>query len=431
MRVIRAVRVMGLTPALGGTIALACAMSGALSAPLTSTPYVPADDARVLAELPAGAHHAELSARRLARDRLDVAVPLAKFYIAQARASGDLRFLGYAEAVLAPWVAEPTKSPPAVPTASVAPSDTAATGPATSPTGTATSAALVLEATVQQSRHEFAAALGTLDRSLALFPGDAQAWLTRATVLRVLGRYPEAQAACTELARWADRAVSEICAQSLAGLAGHLDSAYAALAALSAQDLSAPERAWRESELGEMAVRLGRDAEAEHWFRQALAASPEDFYVRAAYADLLLHAHRDAEVRALLRGQESIEPLLLRLAIAQQRLRDPNFARSRELLQAAFSAEAARGEAVHRREQARFLLEVQDQPAAALDAALANWAVQREPDDALILVDAARAAGTPDRASPAIAFARAQGLHDARVDATLTAHAGALPVAGS
>jgi Tfp pilus assembly protein PilF len=367
-------------------------MSGVLTAPLLAHPYVPADDARVLAELPAGAHHAELAARRLAQGRLDVAVPLAQFYIAQARASGDLRFLGYAEAVLAPWVA---------------PSASATVSPA----------ALVLQATVQQSRHDFAAALSTLDRALAVFPSDPQAWLTRATVLRVLGRYPEAQAACAEVARSADRAVSLICEQSLAGLAGHLDSAYSALAALPVRDLSVPERAWRESELGEMAVRLGRDAEAEHRFQQALAMSPEDFYVRAAYADLLLRAHRDAEVCTLLRGQESIEPLLLRLAIAEQRLRDPAFERSRELLQAAFSAEEARGEAVHRREQARFLLEVQGEPAAALAAALANWAVQREPDDALILVDAARAAGTPERAAPAIAFARVQGLRDVRLTA--------------
>jgi tetratricopeptide (TPR) repeat protein len=382
-----AVRVMS---GLGVRIALGIAMSGVLSAPLIAKPYLPADDARVLAELPAGAHHAELSARRLARGRLDVAVPLAKFYIAQARASGDLRFLGYAESVLAPWVAP---SAPAAP------------------------AALVLQATIQQSRHEFTAALGTLDRSLAVLPSDPQAWLTRATVLRVLGRYPEAQAACREFARWADRAVSLICEQSLAGLAGHLDSAYTALAALSVQDLTPPERAWRESELGEMAVRLGRDAEAERWFRQALTENPEDFYVRAAYADLLLRAHRDDAVRTLLKGQESIEPLLLRLAIAEQRLRDPNFAHSREQLQAAFGAETARGEAVHRREQARFLLEVQDQPDAALSAALANWDVQREPDDALILVTAAHAAGTPERAAPAIAFARAQGLHDVRLAA--------------
>lgn len=367
-------------------------VSGALSAPLAAKPYIPANDAQVLAELPAGAHHAELSARRLARGRLDVAVPLAQFYIGQARSSGDLRFLGYAEAVLAPWVAQATPVP----------------------------AALVLQATLQQSRHEFVAALVTLDRSLGARANDAQGWLTRATVLRVLGRYREAADACAQFARWADEGVSLICQQSLQGLNGHLQSAYATLLELSTQGMLDPERAWRVAELGEMAVRLGRDADAERWFREGLRLSPHDFYVRAAYADLLLRQRRSAEVLALLKGEESIEPLLLRLAIAQKQQRDPGLTRSTELLQAAFAAEAERGDAVHRREQARFLLEVQDRPQEALAAALANWAVQHEPDDLLILVHAARAAGTPQQAAPALEFARAQALSDVRLVAAET-----------
>jgi hypothetical protein len=47
--------------------------------------------------------------------------------------------------------------------------------------------------------------------------------------------------------------------------------------------------------------------------------------------------------------------------------------------------------------------------------------VQREPDDALILVDAARAAGAPQSARPALEFARTQGMRDVRLaDATGT-----------
>jgi tetratricopeptide (TPR) repeat protein len=275
---------------------------------------------------------------------------------------------------------------------------------------------------VQQSRHEFDAALLTLDRALAARPMDAQAWLTRATVLRVLGRYTEAAGACAQFARFADAGVSLICAQSIESLTGHLETSYATLAGLSTQGMLEAERSWRDSELGDMAVRLGRDTDAERWFREALVISPRDFYVRAAYADVLLRQHRSAEVLALLKGQESIEPLLLRLAIAQKQLRDPGLARSRELLQTAFATEAARGKPVHRREQARFLFEVQDRPDDALAAALANWAVQREPDDALILVAAARAAGALQQAQPALEFARTQGLIDARLASAAGAH---------
>jgi tetratricopeptide (TPR) repeat protein len=376
-----------------GRLAVALTALGA-SAALRASPHVPAADNEVLARLPAGTTHTSRLLREQAAARADVAFPLAQFYISQARASGDLRFLGYAEAVLKPWTG---KSPP-------------------------DPGALVLHASILQSRHAFDAALAELDRALEARPNDVQAWLTRATVLRVQGRYGEAAAACAQFAQRADAAVSEICEQSIAGLAGHLESAYAALARLPTQGMLAPERAWRDSELGEMAVRLGREADGERWFRQALALSPQDSYVKAAYADLLLRQQRSAEVLVLLKGEESIEPLLLRLAIAQKQQHDPGLARSAELLAAAFEAEAERGEAVHRREQARFLLEVEDRRQEALAAALANWAVQREPDDALILVTAAHAAGEPQRAQPALEFARSQGLSDARLTAAASSH---------
>jgi tetratricopeptide (TPR) repeat protein len=352
-------------------------------------PYLPGSDGAVLAVLPAGTRHADLSARRLAQSRVDVAIPLAEFNIKQSRLSGDLRYLGYAEAVLAPWV---NQNPP-VPDV------------------------LVLQATLQQSRHEFAAALATLNRALAVRPDDPQALLVRATVLRVIGRYSEAAAACERFSGLVDHGLGALCIQSQRALAGHLEQAYSVLLQVSTQGWLNSEKSWLYSELGEMAVRLGRDADAQRWFEQDLRLVPTDVYVRAAYADLLLRQRRPGDALALLQGLESYEPLLLRIAIAQRQLRDPHLAQSSARLQAAFAAEEQRGEAVHRREQARFLLEVLDQPKLSLAAALENWAVQREPDDVLVLVDAARAAGAAAAAEPALEFIRAEGQSDVRVSA--------------
>jgi tetratricopeptide (TPR) repeat protein len=371
----------------------AALLAATFLAPAQAGPYVPASDSLVLAELPAGTHYTDLAARRLASARLDVAVPLAQFYIQQSRLTGDLRYLGYAEAVLAPWVSQRKPAPDA----------------------------LVLHATVQQSRHEFSAALVTLDRVLSVRPNDPQALLTRATVLRVLGRYPEASIACEQFSRLVEPRLAALCVESLRGLNGHLDSAYAQLQQISAQGWLNSEKSWLYSELGEMAVRLGRDADAQRWFEQDLNLVPSDFYVRAAYADLLLRQARAGEALSLLQGQESFEPLLLRIAIAQKQLHDPQLSQSTARLQAAFAAETQRGEAVHRREQARFLLEVADQPQLALTAAAENWSVQREPDDVLVLVAAARAAGNPAAAAPALEFVRKQGLSDARIAAAPSA----------
>lgn len=363
-------------------------MAGGTSVALAG-PYVPADDNAVLAEVSAGTRFADVSARRLAAARIDVAIPLAQFYIQQSRLSGDLRFLGYAEAVLAPWLKEASPKPDV----------------------------LVLQATLQQSRHQFSTSLATLDHALALRPKDPQALLIRATVLRVLGRYSEAGAACEQFSQLVEPRLAAVCIQSLRGLSGHLESAYSSLSQVSTQGWLNSEKSWLYSELGEMAVRLGRDGEAERWFQQDLRLVPTDFYVRAAYADLMLQQGRAGETLALLAGQESLEPLLLRIAIAQKQQRDPALERSCARLNAAFAAELQRGEAVHRREQARFLLEVLDRPDLSLAAALENWSVQHEPDDVLVLMRAARATGNPGAAAPAVKFIRAQGQSDVRVDA--------------
>jgi tetratricopeptide (TPR) repeat protein len=363
-----------------------CAAVLAFSAAAIASPYVPKQDGEVLASLPAGIAHTSNAVRRQAAARLDVALPLAQFYISQARATGDLRFLGYADGVLQNWRGQ-TPTLPAV---------------------------LVLHATILQSRHAFDASLAELDQALQAEPGNFQAWLTRATVLRVLGRYDEAARSCERL-RGADPAIAELCLQSLRGVSGHLPSAYAAIISLPEGSLANAARAWRYSELGEMAASMDQVGEAEHWYQKALQLTPDDNYTRAAYADLLLSERRALDTLKLLKGYESMEPMLLRIALAQQQLHDPNLSQSRRSLASAFDVEERRGEAVHRREQARFLLDIAHEPEAALASALENWRVQREAADALILLRAARAAQRPEAAAPAVQFVREHGMEDARI----------------
>lgn len=365
---------------LAGTAVAVCVAPSIAAA----APFVPKDDSVVLADVAPGTRHSELATRQMAARRLDVALPLAQLYIKQARSSGDLRFFGYAEAVLGPWVGPDTTS----------------------------ADALVLHATVLQSRHDFSGALAVLERARAIRPNDAQAWLTSATVLRVLGEYQQALAACESIG---EAVVVRLCRQGVLGLNGELSSAYVAIQEIDSRAMPPEERAWRDSELGEMAVRLGRDVEAEHWFQNGLRASPGDFYIRAAYADLLLRNGRAREALALLKGEESLEPLLLRIAIAQKVLGEPGLEQSRSRLEAAFAAEAQRGDGVHRREEARFLLDVCGDARGALAAALENWKVQREAEDVLVLVRAANAAGAPAAAQPAISFVRERRLQDARI----------------
>ena len=367
---------------------LAAAMLGiAFVGVAAATPYTPRDDAEVLAEVTPGTAHVTAPALQLTRKRLDVALPLAQFYITRSRATGDLRFLGYAEATLAPWL---NQSPPLP-------------------------AALVLHATILQSRHAFAASLQELDRAVAAQPENAQAWLTRATVLRVSGHYSDAMSSCDHLESMTEGAITRLCKESLRSLTGHLSAAYAVITSLQSQGLPEAVRAWRYSELGEMAERLGRDVEAEHWFIEGLRYAHEDLYIRAAYADLLLRQGRDSEALRLLSDYRSMEPMLLRVAIAEKHTGASQAAGTDALLSNAFTVEAQRGDAVHRREEARFLLDIEQQPAQALLAAEENWRVQREPDDVLILLRSAAAAHRPDRAAAVLEFLRQAQMEDARI----------------
>src|ERR1700742_4031119 len=87
---------------------------GSIAAGAAAGPYTPKDDSVVIGAVTPGARHTELAARQIAASRLDVALPLAQHYIRQARSSGDLRFLGYADAVLEHWTGPDSTSPDAL-----------------------------------------------------------------------------------------------------------------------------------------------------------------------------------------------------------------------------------------------------------------------------------------------------------------------------
>ena len=94
--------------------------------------------------------------------------------------------------------------------------------------------------------------------------------------------------------------------------------------------------------------------------------------------------------------------LLLRLAIAERAVGDKEAKAHTELLAARFRASQKRGDVVHRREEARFRLALQNDPERALTLAEANWNVQREVADARVLLEAALAAKAAPRAKPVL-----------------------------
>jgi predicted Zn-dependent protease len=359
-----------------------------------SKPYVPQDDAAVLERLP---ERGDAALRDLKRMRaalaatprdLDYAAAVAQRAIEAARETGDPRFLGQAQAALRPWW-------------------TAADPPAR---------ALLLRATVKQSQHDFEGALADLDRILAQEPANGQALLTRATVLTVTGEYGKARRDCARLARLASPLVVTACLASPSSLTGEAPSAYRALVSALARSGEDPAvQLWGLTLAAEIAARRGDAAGAERHFRNALAFDARDPYLRGAYADFLLDQGRPRDVLPLVRDDLQNDALLLRLALAEQALPEVRaaFEAHRQELAARFDAARARGDALHRREEARFRLALADDPRGALALARDNWAVQREAADLRILAAAAHAAGDRDARQIVDAWIAANRLEDA------------------
>jgi tetratricopeptide (TPR) repeat protein len=336
-------------------------------------PFVPDADAVVLERLPekgdpALAHLKRMRAALSANPRdLDSAIAVARRALDAARAYGDPRFLGQAQAALAPWWK--ADDVPA--------------------------AAVLLRATIKQSQHDFAGSLADLDRLLASRPAAAQARLTRATVLGVVGRYADARRDCARLAGHASPLVVAGCDAVPASLSGDAQSAYDALQATLQRAVDdVPILEWAHTLAAEIAARCGRRDAAESHFLEALRLDPMDPYLKGAYADFLLDGDRARDVLPLLRGDARHDGLLLRLTLAEQRLpgERESFARHRDELAARFDAARRRGDSMHRREEARFRLAIDADPRHALELARDNWAVQREAADLRVLIDAARAA---------------------------------------
>ena len=126
----------------------------------------------------------------------------------------------------------------------------------------------------------------------------------------------------------------------------------------------------------------GRCRRGRAAFPRCVVRSRRDPYLLGAYADFLLDQDRPGEVLALLDDETRIDPLLLRLALAERRLGAEALGAHVALLQARFDAARRRGDSVHLREEARFTLHLLDRPGAALELARRNWATQREPADA-------------------------------------------------
>lgn len=354
--------------------------------------FLPAGDAEVLQEVPSLADPAvaDMRARRREFDAAPhaetTALGLARAYIDYSRQIGDAHYAGYAEAIIAPWMAQ------AAPAADV----------------------LLTQATILQYRHEFAPARELLERALHASPRNAQAWLTSATLYMVQGDYAAAGKACSQVTNTAGLQLGVACIASVRSYTGQARQALALLQQRQGSPAagSAVYRAWVEGLMAEAAEHLGDWPAAESHYLAALQSQPRDNFLLVAYADFLLDRDRPREVPPLLAAQWQSDTAFLRLALAADAMHSADAGRYTWSMAARFEALKLRGSDYFGREESRFALHLEHDPQSALEMAIRNWQVQRAPGDARVLLEAALAAGQPAAAAPVIAFVKETHLED-------------------
>jgi len=371
--------------------ALLLVASAALAAP-----HVPPDESTVLERLPGRRDDPAMAELRRLRAALAAApknaanaARLAQAYFDRANAEGDPRYVGYASAALKPW--EGSDDAPAV--------------------------VLFTRGLLKQYRHDFAGGLKDFAATIEREPGHIGAHAWRAAIFMVQADYAAAARECTTLGELASELMSTGCLAYVEATTGGTRDAYQRLAAAleRRRDASPETRLWALTRLAEMAWRLGDIAVAERHFGAALKLGVDDNFLLAAYADFLLEQDRPKEVVALLKDWVRSDTLLLRLAIAEDRLKLPEARAHAQALADRFAAAALRGERLHMGEEARFLLDLKRDARAALAVALENWKDQREPRDALVVLEAAAAAKDAKAAAPALQWLDDSGFESERL----------------
>lgn len=354
-----------------------------------AAPRKPTADTEVLERLPQRALSTE--ARTLADLRQEfsaapadsgVAARLARAYFYLAAQRGDPRFVGYADAVVARFDAR-------------APADI-----------------LLVRGMLKQYRHEFGAALADFEAALGIDPGLVEAHSWRAAIFLVNADYVAAQKECDALARSGRAVMAGGCQGLLLAYTGRLGDARRTLQTALGKTDEEDNRLWLLTRLAEVAGWQGQATAAERYYRQALAIGPDDAYLLTAWADFLLAAGRYDEVVSHLAGREANDALLLRLAEAEAKLGRASLHPHLKALEDRFAAAKLRGDATHIGDEARYRLRLRNDPREAVRLAAENYKVEREPRDALVLLEAAIAAGDPASAAPVRDWLSASGFED-------------------
>lgn len=346
------------TAALSGASALAAALG---------TPLPVGADAQVLEKIPRAALADDVgempnAMSASARDTAAV-LALGERYLDLAARTADERYIGYAEQMLS---AIPRAGRPV--------------------------ALDLLQAQLRQRQHDFDGARTEVASVLRREPRNGDAHLLLAYIDMAQGEPLRARGHCLAALLSDPFAAAHCKARTQSLLGGNVEAAQQLQHLATRADLAPAQRRDVLLTLAEIAERDDRDNDAETFLRDILHGDSEQALARLRLADIYRRRERWDDCLRL--TADTAQPaLLLRRAIAAQALRSDEVAVLKRRLQRYFLIELMRNENYASRDYALYLLQIEREPQRALQVMQSVWRTQREPDDALLLLQAARAAG--------------------------------------
>ena len=283
-------------------------------------------------------------------------------------------------------------------------------------------AMLLVRATLLQHDHHYLEASDDLLKVVRKQPTNAQAWLTLSTIQLVQGDYQKARVSCSALSRVSSNWIASLCYSQIYSFTGSAERALGMQQQLlqQLQGRKPQFRLWISGLMAETAMRLGNNKQAEEYFKLGVTINPNDTYILRSYSDFLLTQGRSKDVIKLLKSHQENDQLILRYAIAVKDQGETEQAKQLQAeLESRFETAIKRHNHSHGRDEALFLLAFKaDQPEArkrALKLAVSNWESQKEPDDALTLLRAAKLSDDKDGLKQVKSWIEQHKLQDVRL----------------
>jgi hypothetical protein len=299
---------------------------------------------------------------------------------------GDLRWLGSAKAALLPWWTQARLS---------------ADGH-------------FLRGLVKQGFHDFEGGLADIDAAIALDDTQAEFWSWRFAIHLLWADMSSARADCEAMGQRFGAQEARACQAILAYRTGQATAAVQSLRALTSDPSFQGDLAqdWLQFHLGEAQRTAGQVEAAVATWSGHLARRPRTHAVRLALVELLNAQGRYGLARRWAEVPNPSDALLVQQLLASQGQGDADTSRLKQQVEARMATQAQRNDGLIERPTLVYLIRHGHDVAAGLALAQKNWGDQKEPPDAVLLLEAALKLDRPEAATPVLDWMARTGYTD-------------------